>query len=365
MWEIEEGLKMKKRLICLLLVAVLTWGLAACSAPSDQSTGNTQAETTVNLFTWVKYVPDEMIKKFTDETGIKVNYTNFSTNEEMLTKLQSGAGNQYDVIICSDYMIETMRQAGGLMTEIDTSKIENYKNVNPDFQSKSYDPENKYSIPYSAGSPMIVYDPAKVGFEITGYADLWDERLADSVVLLNDARNIIGITLKKMGYSMNETNPDILEQAKKELFKIKPNVKLLDADTPHMAILGGEASAGYMFASQAAAAIADNPELKIVYPKEGMGIGIDSLMIPTSAPHKNAAYQFINFLLDAQNSAKISEEIDYQNTNTAATQYLSQEYFNNGAVNVPSEYLKDAESIMEVGEAATVYDRIWTEFVQQ
>lgn len=356
---------MKKKLLCLALTVVLVVGLAACSTGNEAGTNNAQASDTVNLFTWERFVPDDMIKKFTDETGIKVNYTNFSTNEEMLTKLQSGAGNQYDVILCSDYMIETMRKAGGLMAELDISQIENYKNVNPDFQSKSYDPENKYSIPYSAGSPMIVYDPSKVGFEITGYADLWNEHLTDSVVLLNDARNIIGITLKKLGYSMNETDPTILEQAKQELFKLKPNVKILDADTPHQAILGGEASVGYMFASQAAAAVAENPQLQIVYPKEGMGVGIDSMIIPVSAPHKDAAYKLINFLLDGQNSALISEQIDYQNTNIAAQQYLSDEYFANQAVNIPSEYLKNAESIMEVGEAATIYDRIWTEFVQR
>lgn len=356
---------MKKRFLCVLMAVILVLGLTACSGGGTAGTGNSQSSDTLNLFTWVQYVPDDIIKQFTDETGITVNYTNFSTNEEMLAKLQSGAGSQYDVIICSDYMIETMRQAGGLMEELDVSQIENYKNINPDYQSKSYDPENQYSVPYSAGSPMIVYDPSKVDFEITGYADLWNESLADSVVLLNDARNIIGITLKKMGYSMNETDPDILEQAKEELFALKPNVKLLDADTPHQAILSGEASVGYMFASQAAAAVAENPNLKIVYPKEGMGVGIDSLIIPVSAPHKDAAYKFINFLLDGQNSAFISEEIDYQNTNLAAQEFLSDEYFANPAVNVPSEYLKDAESIMEVGDAATIYDRIWTEFVQR
>lgn len=352
---------MRKKLLCLVLTLAVAAGLYGCTGPAPAGTQETTSDT-VNLFTWAGYIPDDVIKQFTDETGIKVNYTNFSTNEEMLSRLQSGAGNQYDVIICSDYIIETMRQAGGLMSEIDTSRLSNYKNVNPSFQNKSYDPENKYSIPFSAGSPVIVYDPEKVQTPITGYKDLWREDLANSVVTLDDARNIIGITLKKMGKSFNETDEATLNAARDELMKLKPNIKLLDANTPHNALLSGDASVGYMFASQAAAAVEGNPNLQIVYPEEGMGIGIDSYIIPQTAPHKDASYRFIDFMLDGKISAQITMAIDYQSTNTAALEFLPQTYFENKAVYIPDEYMEHAESIMDVGEAATIYDRIWTEF---
>lgn len=351
-----------KNILCVLIAAAMLFGIAGCDRFSVVPPGDQVLDDTLNLFTWAGYVPDSIIKKFTDETGIKINYTSFSSNEEMLDKLTSNMGSQYDIIICSDYIIEKMRTMGPIIAELDPSKIANYKNINPVFQYKSYDSENKYSIPYAASSHVIVYNPSKVNFEITGYADLWDQSLAGALVLLDDARSVVGMTLRKMGYSINLTDKPVLERAKDELFKLRYNVALIDASAPQDALLSGKASVGYLNTAQAAAAVAADPNLKVVYPKEGMSIGIDSIIMPANAPHKSAAYEFIDFILDAKNSAQISYAINHHSTNSAAVDYLPPEYLENKAVFVPDEYLKLAENLMDVGDAAVIYDRIWAEF---
>ncbi|MBC2580420.1 spermidine/putrescine ABC transporter substrate-binding protein [Clostridium sp. DJ247] len=360
--------KLLKMLSLAMVVASSTLIFAGCGSSTQTSTETKKSnnEKVVNVFTWANYVPDSVIKKFQDKTGIKVNYSNFSTNEEMLAKLQATKGSQYDVVICSDYIIEVMgKQKDILMQPIDKANIPNYKNVDAKFLDQDYDKGNKYSIPYTLGSQMIVYNPDKVKFDIKGYKDLWNSALKDSIVLVDDPRIVIGMTLKKLGYSMNETDKAKLEQAKAELKKLKPNVKVFNADTPHTSLINGDVSVGYMYGSQASAAVKANPKFKIVYPSEGMNAEEDNFIIPVKAPHKKAAEEFINFMLDGQISNETTEAIEYVNTNSAAKQYMSKDYLNNKAVFIPDEELKKAERFKDLGDAAKTYDLIWSEFKQQ
>lgn len=343
---------MKK--INLMIICIFT----ALLFTSCQSEGKQE----LNILTWADYVPNEVVLDFENETGIKVNYSNFSTNDEMLAKLEASKGGQYDVIICSDYIIDIMRKKENLIKELDTSKIENLKNIEEEFKNKYYDPENKYSIPYSASSALIVYDSAKVDFEIKGYKDLWNEKLKDSIVLLDGDRDIIGLTLQKMGYSVNETDKDILNKAKDDLLKLKPAIIGFDANKPHEMMISGEASVGYMFGSQATAVMNEIPTLKFVFPEEGMGFYIDNVVVPYNAPNSDNAYKFINYILDGKVSAKISSTINYINTNSAAKEFLPEEFLNNTAINIPKQSLEKAEVYMDIGEAKIEYDRIWTEF---
>lgn len=352
-----------RRIIAFAIAAMLLLGLAPAYAE--------QAAKELNIFTWTYYIPDEVVDDFEAETGIHVNYTTFSSNEEMLTKLMATGGGQYDIILCSDYIIETMVKQGAgtpeqpgtpLLMELDKTRIANYANINPAFQSQYYDPDNKYTIPYAAGSPMIVYDKEKVGFEIKGYADLWDPRLANNVVVVDDMRNIIGITAKILGMSFNETDPAKLAQIGEELMKLRGNIVKFDADTPHNTMIAGDATVGFMFGSQIVAALAEMPALSVVYPQEGMGFGIDNLVVPAQAPHVDSVYVFLNYILDGKVSAKASDLIDYTNCNTAAVPFLSEEFANNPAINIPSEALVGAEMVIDVGEATALYDEMWTRF---
>lgn len=188
---------MKKGLSLLLALALAVLALPAL------------AEGTVNVLSWEGYVDEDTIQAFENETGIDVVWSPMDSIDDMLLKVTQSGGEGYDLILTSDYSLDILRQAG-LLQELDKSLLPNYENLNPLYLNQYFDPDNQYVIPYVAGCPLIVYDPERVSFEITGYEDLWNESLTDSVACLEQYRVLIGVTLKTLGYSMNETDPDIL-----------------------------------------------------------------------------------------------------------------------------------------------------------
>ena len=352
-----------KALIILLTVSLMGSTLVGCS---KSNTAKTNTEKIVNIYTWANYVPDTVVKGFEKSTGIKVNYSNFSTNEEMLAKLQAAKGGQYDVIICADYMVQIMaKQTNVLLKPIDTSAIANYKNLDKAYLSQYYDKTNKYSVPYSLGSQMIVYNPDKVKIDIKGISDLWDPSLKGSEVLLEDSRSVIGMALTKLGYSINETDPAKLAEAKAELKKLRANVKVFDADTPMTSLINGDTNIGVMWGSQASAALKGNPKFKIVYPKEGMQFETDNLVIPVKAPHQQNAEKFINYVLDGKVSSEVTTSIEYINVTTAAKEFMPQSVLDNKAIYVPNEEFTKAKHLEDAGSASKDYDLIWSEFKQQ
>ena len=220
-------------------------------------------------------------------------------------------------------------------------------------------------MPYVAGTPLIVYDPAKVTCEITGYNSLWDPSLADQLVVMDDMRNVIGMTLKSMGYSLNTEDPEIIAQAGEKLLQLKPNIRALDGDTPHEKLISGECTIGYVFTSQVSAVLSERPDFEVCYPEEGMGYGIDAFFIPANAPHADAAHQFLNFMCDPEVSAKASVFTQYINCNSAATEYLPQEFLDNKAVNIPADTLGETEFMQDISaEATEQMNEIWNAFKQ-
>ncbi len=367
-----------KKMIAMAMTMVLIMGtFMGCS--SSESEGNTTSDTEttdeagsgeekiLNIFTWEGYFPQEVLDGFTESTGIKINYSPFQTNEEMLTKLQATDGGEYDLIIASDYIIETARQEGGLMMELDRSLIPNFENLDEAYLNQYYDPENVYTVPHAPGTPVIVYNPATLpdGVEINGYEDLWNSALADNVAMMDDSRNVLGITLKTMGKSFNEEDVNVLEDAGEKLMELQPNIRMLNTNNLQSAILTGEVAVGYMFTSQAAMAIMENPDLEIVYPEEGMGFGIDSMFIAANAPHAENAHAFINYVLEAETAATVSSGIMYLCPNEAAKDFLPEAYTSNAAVFIPSEKIGNTEFIKPINEeAVAAHDKIWTEFKQ-
>ena len=357
-------MKNKKKNILKLAAITLAAALAAMTFAGCSGTQNGSAddEKTLNLFTYDGYVPQDVLDGYTEQTGVHVNYTNFESNEEMLAKLQAADGGDYDIIICSDYMIDLMRQEGGLIRELDTSKLSNYGNIDPAYQSQFYDPDNQYTIPYAPGVPLIVYNPETCPVEIEGYADLWNPELADSLVVMDSSRIMVGITLKTMGKSMNETDPEVLGEAEENLLELKPNVRTMAVNDLDTVLTSGEASVGFMYTSQVAKALEANPDLKVVYPKEGLGFGIDCIVVPENAPHADNAYSFIDYCLDPEIGAKISSEILYLCPNQASVEYLPADF--RETLSLPEEKLQNVEFIKDVGDVANEYERIWTAFKQ-
>lgn len=346
-------MEIMKKFISLLLAGVISLLIASCGQTKQNE---------LNILTWDGYIPQDILDKFSEENNIKINISNFDTNEEMLAKISTG-NSGYDLVIGSDYIIDIARKQG-LLEELDKSKIPNYVNLDENYISKSYDPENKYTVPYSAGSPVIVYDPEKIDVVIKGYNDLWNDSLKGKVLLLDDARNILGITLKSMGESMNTTDTTVLEKAKDKLMLLKDNVHHLNYNNPHESLISGEVDIAYMFSSQAYLALAERQGLKAVYADEGIGFGIDSWFIPKGAKNLDSAHKFLNLILDAETGAYITEQIMYPSPNKAARELLPEDIKNNVVFNIPGDKLKDAELIQDIGDVAEEYARIWTEFKQ-
>lgn len=343
-----------KRLLPLLLVLLMA---LPAVAPAEE-------EKVLNILTWADYINGPtVLEPFEVETGIRINYDFFDSNEEMLIKLQAVNGGTYDIVLASDYIVDITRREE-LMLPLDKEKIPNYDNIDPLFQSQFFDPDNEYVIPYIAGTPLIMYDPALIDIEITGYNSLWDESLRDSLVLMDDARNIIGIVLKSMGYSMNETDPDILAQAEEKLMLLGPNVRVLDYNRPDLPLVSGEASVGYLFTPAIVWAKEERDDLMYVYPEEGMGFGIDSLFIPVNAPHPDNAHQFLDFLLRPEIGVQIAMMQAYRTVNRAAFDLLPEEVTSDASIYIPAEALGTPEYIMDVGDATPIYSEIWTKFKQ-
>lgn len=333
---------------------LLTFGLAALAAVSMSMCASAD-EGEMVLFTWEGMFPQEVLDNFTEQTGIKIIYSNFDTDETMLEKLAQAEGGDYDLVIADDYIIEQAVKEG-LVSEINKDIVTNFGNINPLYQGQFYDPEDKYTVPYGAGIPLIVYDPELVDFEIKGYNDLWNPELEDSVALTANYRVINGITLLSMGKSMNEEDVSVIEEAGQKLQELAPNIRLIQDDNTQNSLLNGEASAAFLYTSQVTAVMAENPDLQVVYPEEGLGFGIMGAFVPSQAPNADAANQFLNYILEPEVSKQCMEYIGYYNTTGAADDIVDP------SLVVPDSVTK-GEIIQNVSaEADEAYNKNWTEF---
>ncbi len=349
---------MKKLISVLLTAALLLLCCSACGGGGNEKTDS------LTLFTWEAMFPQEVLDGFTEETGVKVNYANFDYDETMLTKLQAADGGDYDVIIADDYIIETVIEEG-LAQKLDTEKLTNYKSINPVYQGQFFDPQDEYTVPYGSGVQTIVYDPALTGKEITGYADLWDSSLTDSVGIIDSYRVIDGMALKVLGESYNTEDISKIEAAGEKLLELAPNIRLIKDDRLEEDLLSGEISAAVMYTNQVTNAKMANPDLQVVFPKEGIGFGIQAMFIPSKAPNAEAAYQFMDYILRPEISAQCFEYLGYYCTNKDADALISEEY--RDFLTLPESLDKDGMEMIEnvSAEALETHEKIWTEFKAQ
>lgn len=307
------------------------------------------------LYTWEGMFPQEVLDGFEEETGVEIVYSNFDTDETMLEKLSMAKGGDYDVIIADDYILESVI-AEGLAEKLDKEKLSNYENINPLYQGQAYDPDDEYVVPYGAGIPLIVYDPEMVDIDIKGYEDLWNPALEDSVALIANYRVINGITNLTLGRSMNEEDPDAIRETGEKLLKLAPNIRLIQDDNTQNALLSGEASVAFLYFSQVTAALAENPDLKVVYPEEGLGFGIMGMFIASDAPNKEAAYQFMDYIQRPEVAAQCFNYIGYFCTNKAAEADVNPDL-------VVADSVTSGEIIRNISqEAEEQYSKNMTEF---
>ena len=341
---------MKKRVLAILLCSIMAGSLlSGCGGEKEENNKE------LVLYTWEGLFPQEVLDDFEKEKGIRIINSNFDSNETMLEKVQQSDGKDYDVVIGDDYNIEQVVK-NGLAKELDKSKLSNYGNINPLYQGQFYDPDNKYTIPHGAGIPLIVYDPEQVDFEITGYEDLWNSKLEDKIATIASYRAVEGMVLLTMGKSMNEEDPTVIKEAGEKLVSLAPNIRMIQDTNTQNALLNGEASVAILYTSQVIAALQENPDLKVVYPKEGLGFGIMNFFIPKNAPDTEEAYEFLNYILEPEVAAKCFDFVGYYCTNKAADDLVNPDLV------VPDSVTK-GEIIQNVStEAEEVYNQNWTEF---
>ena len=337
---------MKKKLLAAILTVAAVCGSVAPVYAADSE---------LVLYTWEGMFPQEVLDGFEEETGCKVVYSNFDTDETMLEKVSKAKGGVFVVVFADDYILLKIIEEG-LAAKLDKGKISNWDNINPLYQGQFYDENDEYTVPYGAGIPLIVYDPDEVDLDIKGYKDLWDPSLEDSVALIANYRVINGITLLTMGKSMNEEDVDTIKEAGEKLVELAPNIRMIQDDNTQNALLNGEASVALLYTSQVTAALAEDPELKVVYPEEGLGFGVMGMFIPSAAPNAEAAYQFVDYILRPEIAAECFDYIGYYCTNKAADQLVDENL-------VVPDSVTSGESIKNVNaKAEEQYNKNWTEF---
>lgn len=317
----------------------------------------------VVVYNWGEYLDPEVLTMFEEETGIDVVYEEFETNEILYPKISSGA-IAYDVICPSDYMIQRMIE-NGLLAEINFDNIPNVKNIGKDYieQSRQFDPENKYSVPYCWGTVGILYNKTMVDEPITSWSVLWDEKYKDNILMQDSVRDAFGVTLKYLGYSLNSTDLDELTEARDLLIKQKPLVQAYVIDQVRDKMIGNEAAIGVIYSGEAIYTQMENPDLEYVIPEEGSNIWIDSWVIPKNAENKENAEEFINFLCRPEIALMNFEYITYSTPNIEARKLIEDEAIRNSEIAFPdlSKY-DNLETFQYLGtEADQTYGELWNQ----
>jgi len=313
------------------------------------------------VYNWGEYIDPEVLTIFEEETGINVVYEEFETNEILYPKVSSGA-IAYDVVCPSDYMIQRMIE-NDLLTEINFDNIPNIKNIGKQYmeQSRQFDPENKYSVPYCWGTVGILYNKTMVDEPVNSWSILWDPKYKDNILMQDSVRDTFGATLKYLGYSLNSTDLDELTEAKNLLIEQKPLVQAYVIDQVRDKMIGNEAALGVIYSGEAIYTQKENPNLEYVIPKEGSNIWIDSWVIPKNAEHKENAEKFINFLCRPDIALMNFEYITYSTPNEAARELIEDESIRNSEIAFPdlSKY-DNLETFQYLGtEADQVYGDLW------
>ena len=341
----------KFALILCILIAFSACAMGSASASAEELT----------VFNWFDYIDPAVIDLFEDETGITVKYVNFTTNEEMYTKLEAGAGT-YDVIFPSEYMIERMI-AHDMLEELDLSAMPNFANVMDRLKDPSYDPGNRFSVPYMWGTLGYLYNTEMVDEELTSWSALFDEKYAGNVIMMNSMRDSIGLALKYLGYSMNTRNEAELNEAKDLLIKQKQDKiqcgYLLDETKDKM--VGGEAAIGVVYSGDAQYAIEKNENLVYVVPEEGSNIWVDGMCIPKGSKNVEGAMKFIDFLCREDIAAMNFDYIYYCSPVQAVVDGLDEEEAAQSTINPSEDVVSRCEYFNDVEDVMSLYENVWME----
>ncbi|MES2963919.1 MAG: spermidine/putrescine ABC transporter substrate-binding protein [Bdellovibrionota bacterium] len=314
----------------------------------------------VNLAIWANYLSPEMQERFTKETGIKLKISNFSSNEELLAKIQAGASG-YDVAVPSDYMVGVLAKLN-LLQALNTEKVPNRGDLDPAFMKQGFDPENKFSLPYAWTTAGLAVNTELYKGNVKGWKDLFAKKdLAGKVSLLDDVREVTAAALKANGYSVNTIDPKELAKAEATLKDARKKVKMYSSDTID-ALVNKEVAVAHTYSSDALqAAVKSGGKIVYVIPEEGGTRAIDNLVILKSAKNVEAAHKLVNFLLSHDANLAFVTTIMGGSVLKSTKEALPANLQSNPALFPSAAVLSKLEGIQDVGDATKLYDRLWTE----
>ena len=371
------------RLLALLVIACIV--LIACGSDAKETATTTSVKITsagfecpapefpmevaskeLRLFVWTEYIPPDMQECYELVYGVKVNRDEYSSLEKMYAKL-SADGSSYDLVQPTDYFVNLMIRQD-ILQELDQSKLPVLKNFDSNYLDFSFDPGNKYTIPYLAGTDAIVVNTDAVQNIPQSWDDLWKPEYAGRMVFLDDSRTVIGLTLLTLGYDVNTTDHAQLDEARKKLAQLVPSIKLFDSDSPKTALVAGDVDLGMTWNGEAFLAQREKPAIQYIYPTEGAILWQDNWAMPMGAPHTDAAYAWLNYTNQGNIFWMMLRDFPYTNPNRAALDYakdnqkdIYEAYMVSPITNTPVEVIKNGHRIDDVGEALYLYEQIWTE----
>lgn len=339
-----------KKIFALLLTCVMLLGMTAF-ADND----------VVNVYNWEDYINPEALELFTKETGIKVNYMRFTTNEDMMVQIRNSTGN-FDVVFPSDYCIERLIKED-LLEEIDFSKVPNFAHTLDNLRKPDYDREEKFSVPYMWGTVGILYNKDMVKGEIDSWGVLFSEEYKNNVFMLDSLRDAMGITLKYLGHSMNTREAKHLKEATDMLIKQKKEgiVKAYQVDETKDKMIAGEAALAVMWSGDAQYSKNHNDKLEYVVPKEGSNVWVDGMVIPKTAKNKENALKFIDFLSRPDVSKMNTEYIEYSTPNKETIALLGEEYTENKTLNPAQDIIDRCEFFYDIEDVIAIYNTLWSQ----
>lgn len=352
---------MKKFIIAIVVLLAICAGLGLGSHELTKSTGDSSSKV-LNLYNWGDYIDPSLLTKFQKETGYHVNVETFDSNEAMYTKIKQG-GTNYDLTVPSDYMVQKMK-ADHMLIPLDKSKLTGMSHYGASFMNKSFDPGNRYSIPYFWGTLGIIYNDKyiKPG-ELTHWDQLWHSKYRNDIMLIDSARDIMGFSLISQGHSVNTTNTKELIAAKNKLNRLSPNVKAVVADEIKMYMAEGEAHIAVDWSGEATEMMSQNAHLHYVVPTEGSNMWFDNLVIPKTAKHFKAIYAFLNFMNKPENAAQNAKYIGYSTPNTDAYKLLPKSVRDNKQFYPPKQVLDKLEVYSNLSaKKVQQYNDLYLEF---
>lgn len=345
---------------CSLLLLLLI--LVACQgAPQATPTTPPLADKLV-FYYWADYLPQEILDAFTAEYGIEVEYRSYDTSDEAADEVRQGG---YDVVAIENFKVPTL--AGeGMLAPIDYNNIPNFRNVGANFRNLAYDPEGRYSVAYSWGVTGLVVHTDRVAEPILGWEALWNPVYKDQAGIWYLRRDIMGMTLLTLGYSVNSEEPAELEAALERMLALKQNTFEIEEELPHAAsyLLEGEAAMVYGWSFDYQEALAGSEEVEFVLPEEGTILWGESLVIPVSSPNKATAELFIDFLLRPEMSALFTNETYTATSNEAARSLVDPALLADYSVFPPAEALGEAQILLPLSEEGlALHEAIWARFL--